>query len=90
MLSARIDEKLWDKLASAYAGMAGEKPAGLVNSYLLQDTGDREAWRIVTVWRDMAALQAMRSSGETPTGVLIFRAVGAEPELSIHQVAQSV
>jgi hypothetical protein len=40
----------------------------------------------VTVWRDRESLDAMRGSGEAPTGVLIFRDADAEPRLSIFNV----
>jgi hypothetical protein len=32
----------------------------------------------------------MRQSGETPRGVLIFHAAGADPVLSVFEVAQQI
>ncbi len=41
----------------------------------------------MTVWQSRQALDEMRQSNETPRGVLIFRAVQAEPVLSVFDVA---
>jgi antibiotic biosynthesis monooxygenase len=73
-------------LQSAYsAATTGTLPAGLLRTELLRDARDPARWRIQTLWRDRAALEAMRGAG-TPAGVLMFRAAGAEPTLSIHEV----
>ena len=45
-------------------------------------------WRILTVWENREALDAMRSSGETPRGVLMFRSAKAEPALSVFEIVQ--
>jgi hypothetical protein len=43
-------------------------------------------WKILSVWKSREALDEMRNSGETPTGVLMFRSAGADPQLSIFDV----
>ena len=58
----------------------------MVRTYLLQDVKDQTLWKIVSVWKSREALDEMRNSGETPTGVLMFRNAGAEPKLSIFNV----
>lgn len=60
---------------------------GIVQTFLLRGSQDAERWQIVTLWESRAALDAMRQSGETPRGVLIFRAAGAEPLLAVFEVA---
>jgi len=65
------------------------RPAGLLNRRLLRDRRDQTRWQIATLWERADALNAMRSAG-TPAGVLIFRAAGAEPTLSVWDVAHEL
>ncbi len=60
---------------------------GIVQTFLLHSFADPTLWQIVTVWSSRQALDEMRRSGETPRGVLMFRAAGAEPSLSVLDVA---
>jgi quinol monooxygenase YgiN len=62
-------------------------PPFIVHSMLVRSDKDRDVWRIVTVFRSREALEAMRASGETPRGVAMFREAGAEPTLSVFDVA---
>jgi len=79
--------------AALQAGFAaaGEKgvPAGLVRSELVRDAREPQRWRIQTWWSSREALDAMRSAG-TPAGLLMFRAAGAEPALSIFHVVATL
>jgi len=74
-----------DREAALVAGyqrvIAGSLPDGLVRSELLSGPGG--SWRIQTLWRDQAALDAMRSSPEPPAAPTLFREVGAEPQLVV-------
>lgn len=92
ILDARVPESRWDDLRDAYAEATqsanGLEP-GLVSTFLVQSASDREAWRILTVWESRAALDAMRAAGP-PRGPMMFRAAGAEPALSIWDVAGHV
>lgn len=74
-------------LQSAYG--AGAVPPGLVRSELLRASNDPTRWRIQTLWSSRAALDAMRGTG-TPAGVLMFRAAGAEPTLTVFDVVASL
>jgi hypothetical protein len=56
-------------------------PDGLVRTELLR--GDGDAWRIQSLWRDRAALDAMRAGPQPPAAPQLFREVGAEPTLRI-------
>ena len=60
--------------------------AGITQTFLLHSAKESGLWQIVTVWESREALEAMRQSGETPRGVLIFRFVDAEPILSVFGV----
>jgi hypothetical protein len=42
------------------------------------------------LWTSREALMAMRQQGGTPAGVLMFRAAGAEPSLSVYEVASTI
>jgi quinol monooxygenase YgiN len=87
ILEAQVAPERWDALRKSYEARARLPESGaIVESFLIQGTEDASTWRIVTVWRDQDALDAMRSSGETPTGVIIFRDADAEPRLTIFTV----
>jgi heme-degrading monooxygenase HmoA len=82
-----------DRAATFEAGYRSleerSKPPGFVSTQLVRGTADSTLWRIETLWRDRAALDAMRTQG-TPAGVLLFREVGAEPSLTVFDVVASM
>jgi quinol monooxygenase YgiN len=82
--SARVPELLegFRKLADTPV------PDGLLHSWLVRE--DDEHWRIQTLWRDRAALDAMRAGPEPPAAPALFKVVGGEPVLSILSVAAEV
>lgn len=82
-LQAQVPPERWQALEQAFKEAIVVLDRGIVETFLLHDLKVRSAWQIVTVWESQAALDEMRNSGETPRGVLIFRAAGAEPALSI-------
>lgn len=86
VLEARVPAGAEHALQNAFQA-AGQRglPDGLVSTVLVRDVRDGARWRIQTSWSSREALDAMRSQG-TPAGVLMFRAAGAEPELSIFEV----
>jgi hypothetical protein len=86
ILEAHVDEKNWSDFQNDFQTRTAELPPQMIRTYLLQDTSDGTLWRIISVWKSREALNEMRDSGETPTGVLMFRNVGAEPKLSIFNV----
>lgn len=65
-------------------------PPFIVRSYLLRSAQDPQTWRIMTIFRSRQDLEAMRASGETPRGVVMFRAAGAEPTFSLFDVASQL
>ncbi len=86
ILEAHVDEKKWSDFQADFKQRTAELPPQMVRTYLLQDVKDQTLWQIVSVWKSREALDEMRNSGETPTGVLMFRSAGAEPRLSIFNV----
>lgn len=91
VLDSHVDQDKVPALQAAYAATvaSGERPPGLVRSQLVRDTADPEHWRIQTWWESRQALDAMRAAG-TPGGVLMFRAAGAEPALTIFEVMDTL
>ena len=76
-------------LQAAYQAGAETLPAGLIHTELLRDSHDAGRWRIQTWWTSREVLEEMRRAG-TPAGVLMFRAAGAEPALSVFEVVSSL
>jgi hypothetical protein len=44
-------------------------------------------WRVETLWRDRAALESVRTSGEPPAALELFRRVGADHAHDVYFVA---
>jgi quinol monooxygenase YgiN len=59
-------------------------PEGLLRTELLE--GPSGVWRIQSLWRDQAALDAMRAAPEPPAAPTLFRSLGAEPVLTVLKV----
>jgi heme-degrading monooxygenase HmoA len=86
ILEARVPAGGDTALRAAYRSAVQEAlPAGLIRTQLVRDARDPTRWRIQTWWSSREDLDAMRGQG-TPAGVLMFRAAGAEPELSVFEV----
>ncbi|MEY9969131.1 hypothetical protein ABIA33_007218 [Streptacidiphilus sp. MAP12-16] len=78
-------EREADFLAAYRDLVARPLPDGLVRTELLSGPDGR--WRIQTLWRDRAALDAMRASLDGPAAPKLFRDAGADPELALFDVA---
>ncbi len=87
VLEARVPEERWIALQEAFKTGVQRKPTQMVEAFLVQSTEEPTLWRGVTVWRSRQALEEYRGSVATPGGVLIFRSVGAEPTLTVLDVA---
>ncbi len=89
MLDAKVDEKYWQILQSTYETMTKTLPPKIKSSYLVQEQNDKTVWKILTFWESQASLDAMRESGTTPTGMLIFKAAKSKPSLTVFNVGKS-
>ena len=88
VLEARVQTDRVRDLKSAFEETkALPIPPFIVQSMLVRSDQDPDVWRITTVFRSREDLAAMRASGQTPRGVAMFREAGAEPTLSIFDVA---
>ncbi len=86
ILEAQVAPEKANLLEEAYQQGVGNLDAGIIETFLLRSSRDASQWRIVTVWQSREALDAMRRSGDTPRGVLMFRAAAAEPVLAVFEV----
>lgn len=66
------------------AGLVAGLPSGIVRTYLLRGPSGEVA--IATVWRDQAALDAIRASGEEPLARRLIREAGSEPTVDLFEV----
>ena len=89
ILEATVSSERAVDLQATFRHAAAEVPPGFIRSHLISAAGDPTRWRIETLWASRDALAAMRQAG-TPAGVLMFRAAGAEPSLSIYDVAATI
>ncbi|MGI9647301.1 MAG: hypothetical protein ACR2OI_02160 [Acidimicrobiia bacterium] len=86
MLEAEVAGGLAGKLTEAFNDESDSLPLVIRESFLIRESGG-DLWRIVTVWESKEALDRYRASVDTPGGVLMFRSVGAEPALTVFEVA---
>jgi quinol monooxygenase YgiN len=75
-------ERAGDVLAAFTELAQRPLPDGLLRTELLE--GRDGQWKIQSLWRDRAALDAMRAGPEPPAAPALFRQLGAEPELRIY------
>src|SRR5215211_8679404 len=86
VLEAQVAPEKAILLEATYKQAIQHLETGIVQTFLIRSAKEPGSWQIVTLWQSREALEAMRASGETPRGVLIFRAVEAEPTLSVFGV----
>lgn len=89
VLEAHVAEERWADLERAFASRAGQRPAPLHTSYLVQSADDPTIWRLVGVWRSREELEQYRQSVEATGGMQMFRSAGAEPSMSLYEVKGS-
>ena len=89
MLEAHVAEDQADVLVGQFRAAGASLPSFIIESSLLHDA-DSDVWRVVTVWASQNALDGYRASVETPEGVRMFRSVGAEPSLTVFDVASRI
>jgi Antibiotic biosynthesis monooxygenase len=82
-VSAVVAGERAGEVLAAFAELAQRPlPEGLLRTELLEGGDGR--WKIQSLWRDRAALDAMRAGSEPPAAPALFRRLGAEPELRIY------
>jgi quinol monooxygenase YgiN len=86
ILEAQVAPDKVPLLEAAYKQGIEQLDAGITQTFLVRGSKDSTVWRIITVWESRDALEQMRRSGETPRGVVMFRAADAEPVLSMFDI----
>ena len=89
ILEAHVELDMIPALQAAYQNGFTHLPPQMVQTFLVQSVSDKTLCRIVSIWKSLEALDEMRHSMETPEGILMFRAAGAEPKLSIFDISAS-
>jgi heme-degrading monooxygenase HmoA len=86
ILQASVVPEQWKALSSAFEEETAKLSRGIVETFLLHSSTSPDTWQILTVWESRQALDELRATGETPRGILIFRAAKAEPVHSVFDV----
>ena len=68
ILEAQVLPQNVTLLKSAYAAAIQQLEAGMVETFLASDARNPALWRILTVWKDRQALDAMRELGTDAAG----------------------
>ncbi len=89
VLEAHVSPERWAELVQLYKEGGQRLPPQMLQTLLAQDGADRTLWRGISIWRSREALDEYRRSVKTPGGVAMFQAVGAQPALTIWEVAAS-
>jgi hypothetical protein len=85
VVSAVVPEAREAELVAAFRGLLEQPlPDGLLHTQLLR--GAEGGWRVESLWRDRAALEAMRAGSDPPAAPALFRGVGAQPTLAVFEV----
>lgn len=84
-VSAVVATERQAELVTSYRELvAGPLPDGLIRTELLR--GPDGLWRVQSLWRDRAALEAVRSNPKLAAAPRLFEQVGAKPELITFQL----
>ena len=86
MLEAWVPEENAAGLIDRFGGVGDALPPFIVETFLIHAAGS-DLWKILTVWESQDDFDEYRASVETPEGVRMFRSAGAEPTLTIFDVA---
>ena len=88
VVSATVSPEREAELTEGFRDLAsGPRPDGLLRTELLR--GQNGVWRIQSRWRDLATLQAVRTSGEPPAALELFNRLGADHTHDFFFVEQS-
>jgi hypothetical protein len=88
IFEAYLMPEYWSRLEREF-GTLLPTPTDLVERYLTQDSADPTHWQMLMVWRNRHAFDLHRG-GTAPAEQVIFQQLGAEPRLSIFEIARSL
>jgi len=86
VVTATVEASREAELVDGFRRLLAEPlPDGVIRTELLR--GRDGTWRVETLWRDRAALESVRTGGESPAALELFRSVGADHEHDVFFVA---
>ena len=88
ILEAKVEPEKWEDLKSKFREMAQRIPPQMLHTYLAQSVSDPTVWKGVSLWRSREALMEYRKEVQTPEGIALFKSMGAEPAVSMYDVAE--
>jgi hypothetical protein len=87
VVEARLDDDAVAQLQEKYLALRAKGlPPQIVETELVQNSEEPELWQIATLWYSREALIEYRQAGNRPEGLLIFRALGVDPETRMYEV----
>lgn len=86
VLEADVPADRWGDLSEMYRRAGEQLPSQMLHAFLVQSSTVPARWRGIAIWRSRAALEEYRRSVQTPTGIAMFQAVGAHPEVTLWDV----
>ncbi len=85
-LEGRVPTEREADLKKAYDEIVKTRYDGIVETFMSRGVMDPSVWRIFSLWKDKEAFEKARQSADTIKGILIFRAVGVEPSMSLFEL----
>lgn len=89
VLAANVAPEKTSVLKQRFEAGAKQIPPQMVQAFLVSSSEDPSLWHLIAIWRSRSALMEYRQSVDTPEGILMFRAAGAEPKQSVYDVEAS-
>ncbi len=90
VLEARVAPEKWVALEQAFKEeRKRELPPAILQTLLVHSREEPTLWQIVTLFRSLEARDEMHQATGRHGAVLIFRAAGAEPTVSMFDVVGS-
>ncbi len=86
VLEGKVAAERWAELDQRFAQLGGQRPAQLVQSFLMQSVTDPTIWHLTGIWQSRQALEEYQKSAQVPGGVQLFRSVGVEPTLALFEI----
>ena len=85
-LEAHVEPAKQDLLKQAFKKELASRLPGATEGVLTQSSSDPTLWRLNGFWESLEVFENYRRSVGVAAGILIFRAAGAEPSMSIFEV----
>ena len=85
-VEAHVAPEKQDLLKQAFKKLIANKPPALQRALLVQSSTDPRQWVAMGFWPSREVFDKYRQSVDTPAGIGLFRAAGAEPVLTVLEI----